>query len=696
MLGLRDYLRELAIGRGVRPVRLRSSFSNWAWPGRGQRAAIGIQLAALSFMVVLAISSGLLVLISAGPPQLGLRGAPRAAWTTSPGATTAAAARARRAGGRVLRRPRDLALRPRRAPMAGGGPPRCARWSVLGARAPRRAELAPARTRQRVSGRSQTDHWPRTTRVLPWMIAAFMAVLWLVPFNTIELAHLAADRPEVRPPGPAVHRRGLAAGASPPARPRAADPPDLDPRRLGAFVAVACLSLVLDARDLEPDARARRRDQEADAAGSYGSLFLIVASVVRRTEVPAFLTLHAGARRALRGRAPSSSTASTTTCSTTCPDTLLPGDLPRSGPPSPGRSTRSAAALVRGPAEIPLEAVAMLAMALPIALVGLLQTERLARADPLRPRRLPAARRGDLDLPQERVRGPDLRRADAGLLPPPRAAAARAARRSSLIVAIHVLSPGAFGSIVFQLNGNRLGVEHRERPHVGLRRDPPGPVDAPGRSGAASAPTSTRATGSSTWSCSSGSSRSASSAWRRTSCMIVTIVIVARRADPPHDIRSTRPSAWPAAAAAVAFLVVSTLFDVMSFPHCPYIVLWMAALLAVVVKSPRSRVEVRVCEELIGVLHVLQRPAAGPARRARGCRRQARRDRRAAAGPGAVSQHVTALGETRVLVDTPKSMVIDARPRTRAACTSRCSRTSWRAKPASRRSRARRAYPRTS
>jgi hypothetical protein len=29
--------------------------------------------------------------------------------------------------------------------------------------------------------------WPRTTRVLPWMLAAFIAVLWVVPFNSIGL-----------------------------------------------------------------------------------------------------------------------------------------------------------------------------------------------------------------------------------------------------------------------------------------------------------------------------------------------------------------------------------------------------------------------------------------------------------------------------------------------------------------------------
>jgi hypothetical protein len=62
---------------------------------------------------------------------------------------------------------------------------------------------------------------------------------------------------------------------------------------------------------------------------------------------------------------------------------------------------------------------------------------------------------------------------------------------------------------------------------------------------------------------------------------MVAIVGVARapiRARRPRDA----PVALAAAATAVAFLVVSTLFDVMSFPHCPYILLWMAGLLAVV------------------------------------------------------------------------------------------------------------------
>ena len=32
-----------------------------------------------------------------------------------------------------------------------------------------------------------TDLWPRTTRLLPWMFAGFIALIWLTPFNAIEI-----------------------------------------------------------------------------------------------------------------------------------------------------------------------------------------------------------------------------------------------------------------------------------------------------------------------------------------------------------------------------------------------------------------------------------------------------------------------------------------------------------------------------
>ena len=35
--------------------------------------------------------------------------------------------------------------------------------------------------------RSRTADWPRTTRLLPWALFSFVAMLWLVPFDSIKL-----------------------------------------------------------------------------------------------------------------------------------------------------------------------------------------------------------------------------------------------------------------------------------------------------------------------------------------------------------------------------------------------------------------------------------------------------------------------------------------------------------------------------
>jgi hypothetical protein len=69
--------------------------------------------------------------------------------------------------------------------------------------------------------------------------------------------------------------------------------------------------------------------------------------------------------------------------------------------------------------------------------------------------------------------------------------------------------------------------------------------------------------------------------------LIGTIVAVARR--PIQERRHHEATVGlSAAAAAVALLTVSALFDAMAFPHCPYIALWMAGLLAVVVSHGRE------------------------------------------------------------------------------------------------------------
>ncbi len=66
--------------------------------------------------------------------------------------------------------------------------------------------------------------------------------------------------------------------------------------------------------------------------------------------------------------------------------------------------------------------------------------------------------------------------------------------------------------------------------------------------------------------------------------MAASIVIVARR-----TIRSAHPKWAPialiGAAAAVGFATMSTLYDVLSFPHPPYLLLCLAGMVAVIAKG---------------------------------------------------------------------------------------------------------------
>ena len=147
-----------------------------------------------------------------------------------------------------------------------------------------------------------TDNWPRTSRGLPWMLAVFLALLWwcrstpsrstsplpielrldrlLLPFI---IAAVGPDRRRRRPhcPAPAlVARPHGAVASSPPSR----------------FV-----SVVLNARYLNHSLEIDLAVKKLPLLVSYVSLFMVVASAVRRAEVNAFLTLHAragGRRRA--------------------------------------------------------------------------------------------------------------------------------------------------------------------------------------------------------------------------------------------------------------------------------------------------------------------------------------------------------------------------------------------------------------
>jgi hypothetical protein len=142
---------------------------------------------------------------------------------------------------------------------------------------------------QRLTGRAAAD-WPRTTRVLPWSVAGLITMVWLTPFDRIQLSistpvNITLDR-VVLPMVAIVWLIAFATG------------PDAAPRlritrvhvAIGAFLACAFLSVVLDDRYLDHNAELTLALKKLPLLVSYMSIFVIVASSVRRSEVPAFMT----------------------------------------------------------------------------------------------------------------------------------------------------------------------------------------------------------------------------------------------------------------------------------------------------------------------------------------------------------------------------------------------------------------------
>ena len=424
--------------------------------------------------------------------------------------------------------------------------------------------------------------WPRTTRILPWMLAAMMAVVWLVPFNVIQLSvslpiDLKFDR-LVLPLVFVVWALMLAIGGP------------LAPRirltwihaALAAVLAAACLSLVVDARYLNQTLEFLTSAKKLTLLVSYVMLFVIVASTVRRTEVPAFLkyTLVLAVLCAL-GTIWEYRFHYNVFYSWS--DTFLPGIF------TVGTAESSAVdeigrRIVIGPGEISLEAAAMLSMGVPIALVGIMQSPRWRgrllyglAASILLAGAISTYRKTALVAPVAAILTlAYFRRRELVRLAP---------LAVVVLIAVHLLSPGAFGAIASQLHPQRLGdvstVSDRTSDYDAVRPDVWTHL-AFGRGYGSYEHTTYRVLD--------------MEMLRQlievgvvglTAFIMMSVSIVATARAP---IRARRPDdsrvALAAAATAVAFLVISTLFDVMSFPHCPYILLWMAGLLAVVVTNP--------------------------------------------------------------------------------------------------------------
>jgi hypothetical protein len=432
--------------------------------------------------------------------------------------------------------------------------------------------------------RPAADDWPHTTRALPWMVAGFIAMLWLLPINAITVqASLPVDLKLDRLVLPVIvvtWLLSLAAGG--PGAPRwrftklhAA---------VAAFVGVAFLSVVLNAPSLAGALEFSLAIKKLTLLAAFFSIFLLVASVVRPTETRSFMTL---------------TLALAVTCALgvlweyrfgtnlfyTWSGRLFPSffqvtPLDTSGFDEIGRRA------VAGPADLSLEVVGMLSMALPIALVRVMHSKRSrerilcgiaacvllgAMVATYRKSALLAPLTVCLILAYFRRREL-LRLAPLGVV---------------VLLAIPALAPNALGSVLDQFAPNRLGVStvsDRVSDYDAIRPDLLSHL-AFGRGFGSYEHTTYRVLDNDLL------MRVVETGLLGLAAYVLMLLLAIGAAVPVIRGRdpSRAPPALAIAAAAGAFLVLSALFDIMSFPHGPYILMILFGFLAVIVGEEEGR-----------------------------------------------------------------------------------------------------------
>jgi hypothetical protein len=443
---------------------------------------------------------------------------------------------------------------------------------------------APARPAAGPRREAPSDNWPHTTRILPWLVAAFIAMLWLVPFNTISMTvslpfDLHFDR-IVLPVIGLVWVLALAAGGRGAPRVRLT----LIHGAVGAWLVVAMLSVVVNAGSLN---RALVYNQSLKALvllASYVSVFVLIASVVRRDEVPAFMKYTLGlavvcalgalwefrfhynvfyqlANTVLKGPFKVQLAAST-------------------GVDEIGRR------LTLGPAELALELAGMLTMALPIALVGVMQSERRRNRVLCGLAACILLAGGVATYRKTAVVAPLVVLASLACFRP-RQVLRLVPYGIVLIAAVHVLSPGALGGVIEQLSGSRLSsvntVLHRADAYEAVRplvwSHPLLGLGYGGYDAFANRILDNQMLGSLI---EVGVIGVATYVFVIFSSVIAAIPLIRKR-EP-----RVSPYALAVAAAAVGYFTLSFLYDVMAFPHVPYIFLTLAAFLAVLLRPPEE------------------------------------------------------------------------------------------------------------
>jgi hypothetical protein len=449
------------------------------------------------------------------------------------------------------------------------------------------------------------DAWPRTTRLLPWSLAGFITVLWLTPFDRIQLGiqtpiDMKLDR-LLLPLVVAVVLLAFAAG------PRVAPRLRLTPIHvaIGAFVTVAFLSVVIGARGLNQTLEFEVALKKLPLLVSYVSVFAIMAASIRPGEVRAFMTLTM-VLGIICGLGLIWQYRFDTNLFTLVTDKVLPGIFQMQLDMSAAVDSAGRRG-VTGPAAVGLEAVAMLSFALSIVIVRMLGTREARQralyglaACIILAATFATARKSALLAPASVVvtlayfrRRELLAMAPIGLV---------------ICVAVAVLSPGAVRGTFAQLTAS-------DRSTVATTSDRIADYDAV-RPDFWMSPLFGRGHGS-----------YGHETYRLLDSEILTrlletgvvgllaflgmgvaVVLASRRTIADRD-PTWAPHALVGAACAVCFLVMSTLFDLLSFPHATYLFFYIAGLVAAVLARDREPLPSTAAED-----ELLPRAASAPVR----------------------------------------------------------------------------------
>jgi polysaccharide biosynthesis protein PslJ len=217
----------------------------------------------------------------------------------------------------------------------------------------------------------QTDDWPSTGRLLPWLLAGFLALLWFVPIDSVVFAiglpvDATADRVALfaLTAITLAYTAAAARGSGPKFR---SGPPD---QAFIAFIVVAILSVVFGATTL---ASLEELDPAAKHVGVlliYAAFFYIAAALIRPSEVPRFAALIVGFA-AVTAVGVIYEYRTGTNVFFDWSDKVLPSGVPVTPEPADPMFGRE---LINGPAEHAISAATMFSMALPFAVMGFLRS----------------------------------------------------------------------------------------------------------------------------------------------------------------------------------------------------------------------------------------------------------------------------------------------------------------------------------